>query len=92
MKLVIKIAKAGSTTIAGDEYVCQDFPDIVINRLRCLNAACNQFRNEGNSSALGFVLYWTSKHRSHSWNPQKINDRADWFEHLQQVCAIAAHW
>lgn len=56
MKLVIKIAKAGSMTIAGDEYVCQGFPDTVINRL---NAECNQFRNEGNSSALGFVLYWT---------------------------------
>jgi len=57
MKMVIKIARAGSMTIAGDEYVCQGFPDIVINRLMCLNAACNNFRNEGNSSALCFVLY-----------------------------------
>lgn len=60
MKLVIKIARAGSMTIAGDEYVCQGFPDIVINRLRCLNAAYNKFRNEGNFLALCFVLYWTS--------------------------------
>lgn len=56
MKLVIKIARAGSMTIAGDEYVCQGFPDIVINRLMCLNAACNKFRNEGNSLDLCFVL------------------------------------
>lgn len=57
MKLVIKIAKAGSMTIEGDEYVCQGFPDIVINRLRCLNSACNRFRKEGNPLALCFVLY-----------------------------------
>lgn len=43
MKLVIIIARTGNMTIAGDEYVCQSFADIVIKRLRCLNAA---FRNE----------------------------------------------
>lgn len=57
MKLVIIIARTGNMTIAGDEYVCQSFADVVIKRLRCLNAACKEFRNEGNSSVLCFGLY-----------------------------------
>lgn len=39
MQLVIVIARAGNITIAGDEYVFLGFADIIINRLRCLNAA-----------------------------------------------------
>lgn len=77
MKLVIKIARAGSMTITGDEYVCQGFPDIVINRLKCPNAACNKFRNEGNSSALHFFLYWTSCFTSENTQESQLNASED---------------